>query len=509
MQRSSLLRGLRAPGVLGALTGLRALALLALGAVPAMGQSTGTGTAAGGGTYQGPITQHPLVVPATPFQWATTSGLGPVKVPFPGQFGWTHIVGLDFQIRVVPSLSTDPTLEAILYPPASGHPTKAERITIQFPTDPDAIRGGGAMVLAFHSFGVSEKDIWVNTDLPQLCAQKGWLLVAPYGLVDTHYGNIPSQKSLDKVLELVDAFFDWDQDRTYAVGFSMGGGAAMSYAMRHMDGKRTPIAGVINHTGTIDLLHTYQTGTPALKAMMANQHHFGAAPGSPETNFAYERVSPATLIGGAIEPFRTRARNLSHLPLYFFSNLDDPQVDLVQHNAALGAYLAGEGVNVNQVQLHAGSQHAWSTLNLETAFDWLEHYKLPATPLDAAVSADNASRYHHTYVRAKPWNRIAYYEVSADIVSSTVSVTDTRDLGSLVLHLDEMGFAPRQFVGGLWSSQDGSDDRLVLTGYQGAPPSQVLFGGQPTTDWTHDPLLGEVTLYLSGGAGTVIWSVTP
>ncbi len=88
------LRALLLPGLFGLLAG-------AAGAQGA-GTTGGTGGAQGA-TWPGPITQHPLVVPASPFQWSSASGLGPVKVPVPGHFGWTHLIGQDWQARVVPN----------------------------------------------------------------------------------------------------------------------------------------------------------------------------------------------------------------------------------------------------------------------------------------------------------------------------------------------------------------------------------------------------------------------
>ncbi|MDF1798525.1 MAG: hypothetical protein P1V81_05075 [Planctomycetota bacterium] len=490
----------------------RACALPGLGLLLAAGSAAAqvTPSVGGGqpGVYQGPMTQHPLVVPATPFQWTTSAGLGAVKVPFPGQFGWKHFIGLNFQARMIPSVSTDPTMEVIFYPPASGHPTKAERITIQFPMDPGKIRGSGAMVLAFHGFGVSEKDIFVNTQLPQLCAQRGYILVAPYGLTDTHYGNLPSQASLDKVLELVDAFFDWDEKRVYAAGFSMGGGAAISYAMRRQDDGRRRIAGLINHTGTMDLLGTYNDGTTALKLLMADSDHFGTHPGDADSAFPYERVSPVVLNGTAVDPMRAPVRNLSHLPIFQYVNLDDPQVNLVNDNLAVGSYLLSQGVNLNQVTNHAGSQHAWSTLDMATALDWLEHYSLPDLPTDSPVFADTESKYFHTTVRAKTDKRVASFEIAVDLASATIEVTETNELDVLFLDLVGMGLNTSQFLVGTWGSADGTGDQLVLGGIASAP-SQVLFGGQPSTNWSHDPATSELTLEMRAGTTPVIWSVAP
>lgn len=468
---------------------------------PAQGAAAGVGAGAPPGGSQ-------LLVPATPFKWSTTSQLGPVKIPLPGQYGWFVLQGHNLEARAVPSLSGDPTIEAVFAPPGSGHPTKAERITFQFPLDPASIPGSGAMVIAFHSYGVSEKDIWVNTQLAQLCKERGWLLVAPYGLVDTHYGNVESQQSLDKVLETVGKFFTWDPKRVYTVGFSMGGGAALSYSMRHLSDTRTEIAAVVNHTGTQDLIEVYNKGSIAVKQMLVNDSHFHGPPTTEDGAFAYKRVSPAVFTGGAVDPDLTPLRNLARIPIYTFVNLDDPQTDLVSDNSAVSAYLQGLGMNVNLVSAHKGPLHSWSTLDLDAAFNWIAGARLLPDPKAATVFADLEAPYFGTKVRAKTAKRVGFYEFSVDAPTNSFHVDNTRDIDSLVLDLPALGLDPALALGGSWSSLETVGDELVLSGYTSAP-SAVLMNGTPSTTWSFDPLLGEVVIPIPAGPTAGVLLITP
>jgi predicted esterase len=484
-------------------TGLLAGAVFALASVPAVAQAPG-----GGPGVKTPTGSLPPIVAATPFQWSTKLGLGAVKVPMPGQFGWFAVTGENLEARAVPSLTGDPTIEAIFYPPASGSPTNAERVTFQFPLDPASIPGSGALVLAFHSFSVSEKDIWVNTQLAQICKERGWMLVAPYGLVDTHYGNVESQLALDTVMKTVGKYFSWDPDRVYAVGFSMGGGAALSYSMRHISSSELKIAGVINHTGTQDLIAEYNNAGIPMKQMLADDQHFHAPPTTEDGAFAYKRVSPSIFTGGAVDPDLTPLRNLAHLPIYTFVNLDDPLSQLVSNNTAVSAYLQGEGMNVNFVAAHKGGVHNWSTLDLDAALNWIQGFTLPANPTSATIFADELAPYFGTTVRAKPALRVAFYEFSADAPTNSFQVHDTRDLDSLVLRLGPLGLDPSLAIGGSWSSQENSGDELVLRGYSVAP-SQVLMNGTPSTTWTFDPVLGEVVIPIPAGPTSGVLLITP
>ncbi len=479
------------------------LASIAIALTPAASRAQGAG-----GGYQGPVGGHPLVTAPTAFKWSSTLGVGPVKVPLPGLYGWFVVQEDNLEARIVPSLTGDPTIEAIFYPPASGHPTRAERITFQFPLKPGSIPDSGALVIAFHSYSHTEKEIFLNTQIAQYCAQRGWLMVAPYGLVDTHYGNVESQESLDAVLKTVKKYFKYDPQRVYTVGFSMGGGAATSYAMRKQDKDDLRVAGVINHTGTMDLVDVYNNGTLATKLMLADVDHFHGAPSTADGAFPYERVSPGVFSSSILDLDKMPIRNLGHLAMYTYVNLNDPLNHLVLDNLAVGNELLASGVNMQLVSNSQAAIHDWSTMDLNAAFNWIDRSPLAQDPASAWFSADQEANYLFTEVRKKPDLRSALYRIEINTVRNQVTVKKTRDLDVLALDVRDMGLSAKSKLTVNWSTVDSTTDTLILTGYAVAP-SVVTEGGLPSLNWTHDPLTSELSLVTPAGKTLTTFEVKP
>lgn len=464
--------------------------------------------AQGKGGYQGPVGGHPLITAPTAFKWSSTLGVGSVKVPLPGQYGWFVVQNENLEARVVPSLTGDPTIEAIFFPPASGHPTRAERITFQFPLDPSAIPDSGALVIAFHSYSHTEKEIFLNTQIAQLCAQRGWMMVAPYGLVDTHYGNVESQTSLDAVLETVGKYFKYDPKRVYTVGFSMGGGAATSYAMRKQDKDGLRVAGVINHTGTMDLVDVYNTGNLATKLMLADVDHFHGAPTTEDGAFPYERVSPAVFNTSMLELDKMPIRNLGHLAMYTYVNLNDPLNHLVLDNLAVGNELLAQGVNLQLVSNSQAAIHDWSTMDMNAAFNWVDRSPLALDPNDAWFNADQESNYLFTEVRKKTDLRSALYRVEVDTFRNLMTVKKTKHIDELVMKVRDMGLTVKARLFVQWSTVDSATDSLIFTDYR-VPPRAVTAGGSAYANWTHDPIEGELTIVTPAGQSLTTFIVTP
>ena len=139
---------------------------------------------------------YPFVfVLITAFKTKIAYNKDPIGLPAEPTLGAWQAGPSNTLYRSIPSFTGDPSYEVLLLPPSSGHPTQAERFLLQFPADllerPMQER---AMVVGLHGFQQSEKSIFLNTELPWECASRGWILLAPYGMTDTHFGNVGSQQ---------------------------------------------------------------------------------------------------------------------------------------------------------------------------------------------------------------------------------------------------------------------------------------------------------------------------
>lgn len=426
----------------------------------------------------------PLTI-AKPFTWEITpEDRGLVRVPLGRGGGWKTINDPGYQARLVPSYSSDPTAEVILWPSLTGIDGKAERFLVQFPL---AALGAGPTptVVAFHPYGVSEKSPFQATALPALCQERGWLLIGAYGLVDTNYANADSQTALEKVLGFVDAFLPIDRTRLWGVGFSMGGLNALSFGMRHQDPSGFRFAGIVDHSGPTDVALQYDEGDALLKSILADADHFGGPPSTQP--FAYERVSPAPLALGAIDPARASVENLLHVPIYLHCNLQDTETSLVAQTQKLHAYLAARGADVVLSTVNGGSQHVWSTLDMVDALAFLEHKPLLAMPSAQYLHADRPGKWLATRLLAAPAAQVARYRVERVFGANALELRDTHAVDALELDLAALGLATGAplYLGA--GSGDATADALVLPGYAAPPSSVTLFGVLPVA-WTHDAL---------------------
>jgi len=446
--------------------------------------------------------------PATPFRWNQMEPFNPRGVQVPdGLLGdWLYIPpGIVF--RMLPSLTPDPIIEVILMPPLSGHPTQSERFKMQWPlASKKEWSEDRALVIAFHPFNVSEQSPFVNSDLPYVCHDKGWIMLAPLGLSQAHFGNVNSQGSLEAVLAFLEPLLNWNRKRVYAVGFSMGGGAAVSYSMRHQSPESPRIAAVINHTGTMDLVQEYDSHTASVKAVLANDWHFN---GTPLTNpFSYERVSPFLYTGNVIDDDVASVCNVSpHTPMYIHWNEADPNTDLVMQTMDLVAYLETHGATIQTDITNVPGKHVWSTLDVTEALDWAEGFTLANTdPTSIEMYADRKEHYLYTELIAPASSTsLRHYEVIVSSLSNQFQLISVDNVESVGFDLKRMGLDTTTPLTANVFPEDATTDKLVLRGYP-AMPSSVA--GAPPVTWSWNAVRKEVQISTQTPGGTSI-TVTP
>jgi len=447
-----------------------------------------------------------LAAQDTPFRWSVIDEVhGSLALPTAAsgnRGGWTSVPEGGFLYRAVPTFSGDTTVEVLFRAPSSGHPTMPERVLVQFPADflerPFAER---AMVLAFHSFGVSEKDIFLNTELPMLCRDRGWMLIAPYGLTDTSFANEQAQTSLETVLRAIYAEIPFNYRRIYSVGFSMGGLGALSFAARHRDPRGVRVAGVVFHTGPLDLAAMYENSSVSTKLLLANPEHFGASPR--DDPFSYERVSPVRWdAAGNVDPGHAPVVHLENLPVFLHTNLADPSPNLVNGVLELQTFLLGRGAEVySHVVFDPDGGHNWMTLPMSEALDTVSQNELggPATRLE--IFADRPVPYGAAEVRALPWDTHAHFvldlEPGGPEAQNGFALEDTTDLVEVAVDTELAGLDPGADLAFRWSSADGTGDSVVLTDYTNAPRGVELDGAPaPSGSWAWSAVREELSLQL-------------
>lgn len=452
--------------------------------------------------------------PQLAFSWAVApSELGAVRLPEVPALGAWQAGPSNTLYRSIPSFTGDPSYEVLVLPPTSGHATQAERFLLQFPGDLlERPMHERALVVGMHGFQQSEKSIFLNTELPFECASRGWILVAPYGMTDTHFGNVRSQQALEACVRIVYGAMPFNHRRVYAVGFSMGGLAALSFGMRHLDVHGLRFAGVAVHTAPLDLFASWNDASPPLRELLADELHFGGTPD--EDPFAWERVTPVRFLeSGIVDPEHATVDNLRHVPVLLHANLADPLPHLVEGIQELKNHLLLRGATVEEsLVFRPESGHSWSTMDFAATLDFLAQQGLGAIPDETTLACDRTGGWLGSELRAMPMNTHARYRLERGPASvghtNAFALTQTHGVDELAIDVAAFGLdagAPLSF---LHASADATYDLIVLSGYTSAPGS-VLVDGVPPRSLGYDEERSELRIVPTADGRAVQVDVIP
>jgi pimeloyl-ACP methyl ester carboxylesterase len=473
---------------------LSALALLAIAAVP-QAAAAGASPAVGGGAgraataRQGSMTQTgttpPRGAPLTTLPVLTPATLSAQPLPAPVLGAGPGVGAQAWQIKLPDPLGTGYDESFLLQVPPPGATAAAP----------------APLLVAFHAYGVSEKDITAHTTFAAECAARGWFLIAPLGATQVSYSSLESQAHVALVLDLAMLVFPGriDPARIYGVGFSMGGGSALNYAARHLDPGRPMFAAVANHTGEVAHVDTYWN-EPA--AQWIFEHWFGGPP--PGQEFEYLRSSlydfdPSTLV---VNQTTDLARNLTHVPVRSTYVPLDPVKYLLKQTTVLHQQLLARGGSSELVVL-SGFGHTWGTLNEAQTCDWLAQRAL-TLPSAAETLADHDGRYFAFDVEQDAPGAFTPFTWHADAGANRLSVSATANLARLGVATAELGLDTAQPLEVALATADGLADEIGLAGYATAP-SQVLRDGAPAI-WS---FAGDAVVLHETDGGAHTWLVVP
>ncbi|MEO0651257.1 MAG: hypothetical protein AAFZ65_11330, partial [Planctomycetota bacterium] len=465
---------------------------------------------------------------AGPFDWAEGGNWQrlPVFVTANPGDGWFEILP-GVKLRQVASKSTDPTYEIVIAAPKSGHPTRDESLLLQLPGPTAAATNQPPppLVVAFHSFSRSEKEPFNASDLPAECASRGWMLLSPLGLSQLNFASPSSQAALDAALDVLAEIAPFNRQRVYTAGFSMGGASAVSYALRHQDPFDLRVAGVVCHTGTMEvreaveslLLNVSPQDLPLYEAEFIDI--FGALPS--DDPFAYDRVSVARFSGAnQIEAESVPAWNLVDVPLYFHNDPADISTQLVAQNTGLFNFLSGLGFDVlretNLSFCNGFQSHNWCSLKDGAALDFIASATAPgATPtfdVPVELHVDRQVPYRLTEVRElEPgvYGRVTVGLPNAG--ANNLALSGIRGVRELAVDLDAASLDANAILTLQVEVEDaGASVRFVLEGYPMAP-TQVLIDGVPASRkaWQYDARNQELLLPPTSGQQAATYRVIP
>ena len=344
------------------------------------------------------------------------------------------------------------------------------------------------LLVAFHKFGNSQWDIEAHTTFIQECRGRGWYCVAPLGATQVSFGSIESQINTRAALDFVVNSFNVDRTRVYAVGFSMGAGAAVNYAARHLDPAGVMFAAVANHTGGVSLAHTWANefddadvndnwaNWQFLEAPDYLEFWFGGPPAAQAFN--YQRSSAIDLdpVGGTIGVDTDLARNLAHVPILDWIAAGDPIAYLQDQMAAFHNHVGAQNPG-NQLVTAPGSNHTWNTLNETDVCDYLAQFSLQL-PASGSTLADEDGVYFRFNVEQDAPGAFTPFTWTLVPGMYVFDLTATTNLKRIVIESAAAGLKfLRPWTVNL-STADGTGDRVVFRDVP-HPPTSVTRDGVP------------------------------
>ena len=359
----------------------------------------------------------------------------------------------------------------------------------------------------FHGYGERPEDVLTNTPLVRAAVQRGWLVVIPMGAHIYNYGIDYAQDNIEGVYEFLAQLVPLDMDRMYAVGFSMGGGAATSYAARHLDPNHVRFAAVVNHTGSTSLRHTYQLSNDF--NLFESPLMFGGSPSAQEFRYLRSSTTDLDAVSGAPSFTSDLSRNLLHIDVQNWSATNDPVPYLIEQTDLLQLSLERRGAAPERHQV-ASSLHTWGTLDAQAVLDWLEPKRLTVPGADQVVPtiADRDGAWHHFTVTQTAAGAFTPFTWMSQTANNRLFVIDAENLDALEVDANDLELDTTAPIDVVLHARDASQPSVTLTGFAFAPTS-ITRNGVASSAWTWDAARGAVTIHEPNAAQWGAWRIAP
>ena len=372
---------------------------------------------------------------------------------------------------------------------------------------PKQMQAPAPVLVLFHGYGQTPRKLLdLTTYFPDAMA-RGWIVVAPLSAHIYNFSIDYAQQNTEKALDWVAKYFPVDPDRFYAVGFSMGGGAAATYAARHLDPKHARIAAVVNHTGTTSVADVYWNADD--DSLLSDVLMFGGSPA--DVPFRYSTASMMDLdsFTDQIDPATDLARNLCHVPVKNFCAAYDPNTYLVHQTERSFDQLTFRGVPT-EINLSSHSVHKWSTLGEASVLNFLEplSYSDPAPGTSVRTLADRSGTWFDFQVQQLQSGQFSPFRWTVMTNLNRLYLDEVANVQRITVDPAKLELDKADALEVVFNNVDGNTVEIALSGYP-QPPSNVLRGGQSTGSWTYDAVTGTVVLIESNGSNYPTWRIEP
>ena len=310
-------------------------------------------------------------------------------------------------------------------------------------------------------------------------------MVAPLAAHEYNFGIGYAQKNVDVALNWVAQTLPLDLSRLYAVGFSMGGGLAVSYAARHQDIYGGRFAAVVNHTGVTSLSHSFRMSND--NRLFLSPLMFGVTPD--QNSFVYSSVSSFDLdpVSGTVNQETDMLRNLASTPVRIFAAAGEPLSILVTQTDQFESQLALRGGMGDSLR-GPFAVHDWSTLDEEATLDWLASKRVgpPAFNQTHELLADRDGRWHGFYLHQAQEQVLTQVTYQIQPGPNRMFTIGTKNLERISIYPRSVGLRTSTELDWVFGSLESAPVELSLRGVTHAPMN-IFRNGVANVDWRYDP----------------------
>jgi len=378
-----------------------------------------------------------------------------------------------------------------------------ERVWVQ----ETALNQARPLLVVFHRFGVSELDAMVSTRYFEEARRRQWHVIAPRSYSQFHFSSLTSQVHTERAIEWALANLNVDPARLYAVGFSMGGGAALNFAARHLDLAGPRFAAVASLSGLLDHQNAYANEIVATQDLYDDTFGNGSTGSADPWLMLRSSLFQLDTLLVQVTPGTDLARNLAHTAVHLFRATGDIPYLSTQHDV-LAAHLTSlplaTGQHLSAISSYVG--HSWDAIDERLVCDWLRQHQL-STPTSANTLADQDGAYYHFELEQDAAGAFSPFTWTLDSQANSLSLTNTGNVQRITVRTTSAGLNPAALLEVTLSAADGFADEVVFQQWS-TPPTQVLRDGNPWLGWTHDGLNERLSLHETDAAAHV-WQITP
>jgi len=365
------------------------------------------------------------------------------------------------------------------------------------------------LLVMFHSYSVNENSTYVNSPIFQDALDRGWFVLSPLGAHDVNFGIDYAQENVQYALDVFTEILNENPRRIYGIGFSMGGGMAMSYAARHQDPGRPRFAAVINHTGTVSVANAWSNSTD--NTILEHELMFGGPPASDPFRYSQASALDIAFPGLEVDATTDLTRNLAGTHVLHQHADFDPITYLIEQTQTIYAWMELASPDKTNILTPNQAVHEWGTIDSNAALDYLYGFvgelELP-TEGTHRVLADRETTWFHFHVHQDLAGAFTPFRWNYEPLANRLTIDETENLERIVVNTLSLGLNPAVNLEVVVESADGTPDEVTLTGYQ-LQPQELLRNGVADSNWEWDPVARTVTILESDPSGAPLWRVRP